>query len=680
MQEQEEDTKSAVADAVEAEPSKGSGRSIRYIVALDGIRALSVIAVILYHLRLSGAQGGFIGVTVFFVLSGFLITKLLLTEFSRTRTIDFKGFYMRRVKRLFPAIVTVIVVTGAACAIFNHVLLTKMRPDVIPTLLFVNNWWQIFNDASYFQNLGLPSPLTHFWSVSIEEQFYLIAPALLFLALRKKVKRKHIAVAVLVLAALSVLEMVLLYDPSADATRVYYGTDTRASSLLIGMFLALVTSGKRPRLETKIRQILGAVGLAGLVVMCVVLNGSMPFTYNGGLVVCSALAAMLIYSVIWPDKGALHTFLASKPMVWIGKRSYGIYLWHYPIILLLTPQNMAGSLPALNMLLAVALTFGLSALSYTFIETPIRKGVKPKIALPSAVSSKLSFKMPAKLSAAIHAKKSEPAVQPKMRHAKPKQRKKLKLLVDPVTTGVVAVCAAVAIVGFIAVPDTSAISEEGQALLDAGSAVGTGRGADGAPAAQDDAAFSADSQSTSSDPRTEAQIAFDAKLAATPLPEGAYDVVMIGDSVSLRTVPYFEEAFPNGYIDAEINRRLEAGLEVYDGLNAAGEVGNIVILSLGTNGYITDDQIDEAVEAIGTDKAIWFLTVRNPYEGMAITNEALMSAQERYPNVRVIDWVAESEGHDEYFDGDGEHLSEEGAQIYIGLIKDAIKNQRPAAS
>ena len=176
---------------------------------------------------------------MFFVLSGYLITSLLLIEHDNTSTIDLPHFWLRRVRRLVPAIVFVVVCTAALCTLFNHELLTKMRPDVLPSLLFFNNWWQIFHDVSYFEALGSPSPLAHFWSLAIEEQFYLVWPVALLVSLKAGAKKTTLRNATLVLAALSALEMALLFDPTADPSRVYYGTDTRAFSLLIGAWLAL---------------------------------------------------------------------------------------------------------------------------------------------------------------------------------------------------------------------------------------------------------------------------------------------------------------------------------------------------------------------------------------------------------------------------------------------------------
>lgn len=185
----------------------------RYIPALDGLRTLAVVAVVLYHLNLTWAQGGLLGVTIFFVLSGYLITRLLLNEVAKTGRIDLKSFWIRRIRRLVPAVVTVVVVTCALCTVFNHVMLTKMRPDILPSLLFFNNWWQIAQNVSYFNALGDPSPLTHFWSLAIEEQFYLIWPPLLFAMVSMHVSKPNTRRVVLGLAAVSALAMMVLYTP-----------------------------------------------------------------------------------------------------------------------------------------------------------------------------------------------------------------------------------------------------------------------------------------------------------------------------------------------------------------------------------------------------------------------------------------------------------------------------------
>lgn len=233
----------------------------RYIPALDGLRTLAVVAVVLYHLNLTWAQGGLLGVTIFFVLSGYLITRLLLNEVAKTGRIDLKSFWIRRIRRLVPAVVTVVFVTCALCTIFNHVMLTKMRPDILPSLLFFNNWWQIAQNVSYFNALGDPSPLTHFWSLAIEEQFYLIWPPLLFAMVSMHVSKPNTRRVVLGLAAVSALAMMVLYNPAADPSRVYYGTDTRVFSLLLGAWMAFIPD--RDLAPVRLARRLGLNRLAG---------------------------------------------------------------------------------------------------------------------------------------------------------------------------------------------------------------------------------------------------------------------------------------------------------------------------------------------------------------------------------------------------------------------------------
>lgn len=233
----------------------------RYIPALDGLRTLAVVAVVLYHLNLTWAQGGLLGVTIFFVLSGYLITRLLLNEVAKTGRIDLKSFWIRRIRRLVPAVVTVVVVTCALCTLFNHVMLTKMRPDILPSLLFFNNWWQIAQNVSYFNALGDPSPLTHFWSLAIEEQFYLIWPQLLFAMVSMHVSKPNTRRVVLGLAVVSALAMMVLYNPVADPSRVYYGTDTRVFSLLLGAWMAFIPD--RDLAPVRLAHRLGLNRLAG---------------------------------------------------------------------------------------------------------------------------------------------------------------------------------------------------------------------------------------------------------------------------------------------------------------------------------------------------------------------------------------------------------------------------------
>ncbi len=583
-----------------------------YIPSLDGLRALAVLAVIAYHMGAAWAPGGLLGVTVFFVLSGYLITSLLLIEIHNTGTINLPQFWLRRVRRLFPAIVLVIVSIGAVCTVCNHELLTKLRQDALPALCWITNWWYIFHDVSYFEALGAPSPLTHFWSLAIEEQFYLVWPLILFGAHKLGVPRNIMRNLTLVLALASAAEMALLFDPAADPSRVYYGTDTRAFSLLIGAWLAYVWpshqlgADRSIQLAPTTKLVLDGVGLAalaGLLVMIATIDGFSPFLYRGGILLASVLTAVVIAVLVHPAS-LLGRIAGFKPFVWIGLRSYGIYLWHYPIILLITPPSAVGEHPWWLYLIELLIIVVCAALSYRFVEDPFRHG-----ALGAFVRS--------------------------LRDGTLDMREWFYRNAIPACVGAVLLVTCVG--GLIFVPDTSAI--EGADLL------------------KDESAHVAGLPEA-----TEAAADEEPKL----------DVLMIGDSVSVRTIPYFEETFPYGAIDAAVNRQLYEGQQVYDYYADQDIVGDVVVIALGTNGVATDEQLDDFIADIGTEKKIFFINTRSPLEWVGETNDAIARAADRHDNVSVIDWYGLSEGQFSWFDGDDTHLSEEGAQAYIAMVNDAI--------
>lgn len=613
-----------------------SGSKSRYIPALDGLRAFAVLAVIAYHMHLPWAPGGLLGVTVFFVLSGYLITSLLLIEHDKTRTINLPQFWLRRVRRLVPAIVFVIVATIVLCTIFNHALLTKMRPDIAPSLLFFNNWWQIFHNVSYFDALGAPSPLAHYWSLAIEEQFYLVWPIALLVFLKLGVKKTTLRNATLIVAGLSAIEMVLLFSPTADPSRVYYGTDTRAFSLLIGAYLAFVWPSHKLgarraiRLTKRTRALLDAIGglaLVGLLLMIMFSNGFSPFLYNGGLVLCSVLTAIVIAVIVHPAS-IIGRIAGLAPFVWVGKRSYGIYLWHYPLLLLMNPDPRIET-PWWLYLVQLAVVFACAAFSYRFIEDPIRHGALTRL-IKQVKEGAVSF--PRWLGT----------------HALP-----------AMGTGVVI---AVAVGGLMFVPPTSAL-EGGDLLKQAEDQQNQGVSAEPTPPSESQPAPPSEGQPT---PPSEAS-------AAKP----KLDVLMIGDSVSVRAVPYFDKAFPHGAIDAAVNRQLYAGQEVYDSYKAQDVVGKLVVIALGTNGVAAKDQLDALIADIGSDKQIWLVNTRSPRDWVQATNNELADAAKRHDNVHLIDWYAASEGRGDLFDGDGTHLTDEGAQVYVNLISAALANQLP---
>jgi peptidoglycan/LPS O-acetylase OafA/YrhL/CubicO group peptidase (beta-lactamase class C family) len=352
------------------------GTHLPYLPGLDGLRALAVVAVLLYHAEL-GIVGGFLGVEVFFVLSGFLITALLFAEWQQHGHIRLAAFWMRRARRLLPALILMLGGTLLLAWLLVPDELSMLRADALAALGYVMNWRLVFNQQSYFDPMIRPSLLQNLWSLAVEEQFYLLWP-LLFIAGMRYLGRFGLLIATLVLAAASVTLMAWLYQPGADPSRMYYGTDTRAAGLLIGAALALAWPLRRATVaELRFGWLLsgaGALALVGLLVAFVRVYEFYPWLYRGGFLIVAIGTAIMIAAVIHPRTRFLPAMLGCWPLRWIGLRSYGIYLWHWPIFMVTRPYQDVPFDGWPLLLLRLALVVGLAALSYRFVELPIRHG------------------------------------------------------------------------------------------------------------------------------------------------------------------------------------------------------------------------------------------------------------------------------------------------------------------
>jgi peptidoglycan/LPS O-acetylase OafA/YrhL len=356
-------------------------RGQRYMPGLDGLRALAVAAVVLYHLGFGWAGGGLLGVGVFFTLSGYLITDILLAQIAG-RGLRLGRFWLGRARRLLPALLSMLAIVSAWVAIAGPAQ-HEFGEVVAAAVLYVSNWQLIFQHVSYFARFGPPTPLNHLWSLGIEEQFYIFWPLLLLLGVRLVPERSRVgtrprlASLTLLLAAASAAEMAILYRPSFDSSRIYFGTDTRAFELLGGAALAMVWPSRllRANIASGARRAcdgLGVIGLVGIGVLIWTTNQYSAFLYQGGFVLLTIATVFVIAAATHPA-GRFGPALGILPLRWIGVRSYGIYLWHMPIIALTTPAG-DHSVDLWRSTLQVAATILVAALSWRYLEQPIRHG------------------------------------------------------------------------------------------------------------------------------------------------------------------------------------------------------------------------------------------------------------------------------------------------------------------
>lgn len=612
------------------------GKKRRYITGLDGIRAIAVIMVLAYHLKLALFKSGFLGVTVFFVLSGYLITGILISEVEEEGTIDLKNFWLRRIRRLVPAVMSMAVVIIFVSAVVNRIIFTKGCKDFLASVLGFNNWWQIFNKVSYFEAAGVTSPFTHCWSLAIETQFYLIYP-LILLGIYKLVKSRGegrakrgllFAGVTLLLALISVILMIVLFDPQQDASRVYYGTDTRAFSLLFGALLAILWEYRMVprRLSASVNMVLGSVSFAVLLVMTIAINGSSNFWYRGGQFFGTILTVLMVYAVSG-RKTWLSRFLSNPVLKWIGDRSYSIYLWHYPIILLISKGIKASWWITL---IEIVLSVVLAELSYRFIETPIRHGI---------------------IGEYLNILRS----RPKSRQEKKRQiqvaRRSLKVMAGTfVLTVSLIFC-------MIFVPKKNALDTLQKREAKAKE---TGK------MTEEQLAKQKANGSESDDTICTADLTDDEIL------EGL-NLLLIGDSIAVDVTDDFYEMFPNSVSDTKIGRITSLGKQVLDSyIDEKKWEGEGVIFASLSNSPI-NGELEDIREKIGKDMPLFLTTVRIPHDTFEEeSNSKIKKFVEENNHTYLIDWYAASEGHDEYFDADDTHLLSAGAKAYANCIKEAV--------
>ena len=610
-----------------------SNNKSKYLPSIDSLRALAVLAVIIYHVDVNYLPGGFLGVDLFFVLSGYLISSLIIKEFRKTGTVNLYNFYIRRARRLLPAVYFMITVGLVVMVLFNEVLLRKSHLDAIFGYIYSSNWWYIFHKLDYFDSFGAQSPFKHLWSLAIEEQFYMIFPLLFLLVNGKKKSKdgtyklnKNFLYVVLGLILVSLIAHILLFDIN-NISRIYFGTDTRAFSLLVGVVGAILYPMERlhskvtPQ-QNMIYSILSLVSIAGLITVMIYTSEYNTWLYRGGFLLVAILGLIVIIS-----SGKQHTLMSKllsfKPIVFIGKISYSLYLWHFPVLVLTTPVSEIGNPNIFFVILRIVLTFAVAIVSYVFVETPIRK-------LGFINYINIIFK--------------------KIRK---RPRKSRKIYIGIV--GLVSILFLMGIFGKSVPFISTAFVKEMEANKET-QFVNNGNNKD-------------NNQEKSSDSNKDNKENKDDKNNSD---KKYSSVLVMGDSLTVDIGEKFQELYPGAVIDGKIGRQLYVAVEEAKSYSKYNNENSAIIFQLGTNGPFTESQIEELIKVF--DKAdIYFVNIKVPRAWEKTVNTALKEAQEKHSNVKLIDWYSVANSTKDLFEPDRVHLNQEGIAEMVTLIEKNLK-------
>lgn len=619
------------------------------IAGLDGLRALAVIGVVMYHAFPAALVGGFVGVDVFFVISGFLITTLLMRERESTGRIALGRFWVRRVRRLVPVLVLVLVTCTAIAGLIGGDVLVGIGWQLIGGATFGFNWISIAEGTSYFAGTA-PELFRNLWSLAVEEQFYLIWPFVVLLLLRLVPKWR--APVLCALGVASAVAMFVMYQPGGEATRVYFGTDTHSFGLLIGAALAVGIQAT-PRhpfaggLPMRAAAWIIALALcAGLIWLAATLHEENPLTYRGGMFAVSALAAVLIWVLVrapWVGR-----VFDAAPLRFIGVRSYGIYLWHWPVLILLgaimPPRVGDAWSSALVGIVTVVITLAVSIASYRWVEEPIRRdGFGTWVR--GLVSAATSGRMPRRIAVSL----------------------------VPVLGLVLLGGASAAVASAPAKSSAELAIAQGQQAIDAAQTPASTPPAQAGPGPSRTVAPEAtpapESTAVPSANATPSPTAV--PNPALPVPRGD-QISAIGDSVMLAAAPALQAAFPGIAIDAAVSRQVSEGADRVRALNAAGQLRPYVLIALGTNGDKADRAFQALVDAAGSARRVVVVNVFGPMAWATTVNERLQRIAAANPNATIADWAGAIASHPGDLAGDGIHPGPAGGRIYAEAVKAAL--------
>ena len=607
-------------------------KKTKYLPSIDSWRAIAVIAVIIYHIDANYLPGGFLGVDLFFVLSGYLISSLIIKEYKSTGTVNLYNFYVRRARRLLPAVYFMITVVLIIITLFNGVLLKKSYLDALFGYIYSSNWWYIFHKLDYFDSFGSQSPFKHLWSLAIEEQFYMFFP-LIFLIFNRKSKsnnsnsklNKNFIYVVLSLILVSLIAHILLFDIN-NINRIYFGTDTRAFSLLVGVVGAILYPMDRlsERTTKKDNMIYSIVSLVSILVLIGIMINTSEYNtwlYRGGFLLVAIIGLIIIIS-----SGRQYTFMSKllsfKPFVFIGKISYSLYLWHFPILVVTTPVSEIGNPNLFYVTLRIVLIILVATGSYMFVETPIRK-------LGFVNYINLLFK----------------------------RIMKFKNNTKKIIFASIALVAIVFTMGVFgkSVPylSTAFVTEMSN---------------------NKESQFISNNNENNTNNSSEHKDDNNNNQEGNKSEDKKYSsLLVIGDSLTVDIGEKIKEKYPGAIIDGKISRQLTAATALADQYANYNNENTAVIFQLGTNGFFTESQVEELVKKF--DKAdIYFVNVKVPRTWEKTVNKELDALKERHSDITIIDWYSVANNNQNYFEPDKVHLNSEGVETMVSLIEKSLKH------
>lgn len=647
-------------------PAGGPGRggapvAGRYVGAIDGVRALAVVAVILFHVGVPWMGGGFVGVDLFFVISGYLIGAQLWSRTAHSDSVGLRAFWVARARRLLPTLVVVLVAAATATALVAGPQLGRFRGDLLASMTFTTNWWFVFHQVPYFETFGRPSALQHLWSLAIEEQFYLLLPLLFvaFVAVFPVLARRRRAMlaVVLVLAAASAAWMSLgahlaNVPYESDGSRFYFGTDSHVFGLLLGVALAVWRNGdgigapRHLRPEPRRGRWVGVLGWLGVAVLAAVAvtaseHGKGLYFWQLQLVAVAALAVVAAASRV----NALSAVLAWGPLRAVGRRSYGLYLWHWPVVVFTRPGEDVRVDGWALVLLQVALTFALAEGTYRWVEQPVRvlgwRGYLRKVSQRSVLAL-TAPRFAASVATGVFAVVlAVPNLAGCVNTAAEQQRGAYQVAVSSAADGAAA-------------PGTTAAGTTAAGSTVPG-APGTTTGLAPAPPSTTDPAPTLEEQA----------------LSATG--QDLRPISAFGDSVMQGATPALVSLFPNLLASTAVSRQGSAIMDEVQAAARGGYLADTVVIHMGTNGYLEKSKVEATVDMLADRKRVVLVNVYADRVWASEVNAIISEMAGRHRNIRIADWRGTAAANTWALAGDGIHVGGEGAALYAQAVQAALR-------